>query len=63
MSPYFPPLPPDGRIYWCPKCRARYRVVSNLSCLVLHSPGDCCHMGEERVTEPREPLTNAEVEP
>lgn len=48
--PYFPPLNEQGHTYWCPNCKAHYRVPPvTVSCCVAHPPGDCCHMGEERV--------------
>jgi hypothetical protein len=54
VSPYFPEeaeIPP----YWCPNCKAWYLVPRvTVSCCVLHSPGDCCHMGETRV-DPQPP--------
>lgn len=48
MTPYFPP---DKRSapYWCPRCEAWYVVISNASCCVLHGPGTCCHVSEQRV--------------
>lgn len=52
MSPYFPKHPVEASKYWCPNCKAAYRVVPSqvgMFCLVLHGAGDCCHFGEERV--------------
>ena len=44
--PYFPKLCDD--VYWCEGCGGRFRR-SNVSCLVAHAPGTCCHYGEDRV--------------
>ncbi len=46
--PYFEdrgPTPP----YWCRGCESWY-IQGNISCCVVHSPGQCCHYGEDRVS-------------
>lgn len=37
--------------YYCPRCRAWF-VPGNMSCLVAHPPGTCCHYGERPVGAP-----------
>lgn len=49
MSPYFSESYGKAVIYWCPNCEAWFRT-GTMSCCVMHSPGDCCHMGEIEVT-------------
>ena len=39
------------QVYWCPNCRAWYKVASPpISCAVHHAPGSCCHYMEIEVT-------------
>lgn len=42
------------RVYRCGHCRGAFRLLMGrvrTSCLVLHSPGSCCHHGETEVTQ------------
>lgn len=43
--PYFPK--PGETTYICRGCGGRF-IPSNISCLVQHPPGTCCHYGETR---------------
>ena len=43
----------DGHTYYCPNHKQWYfRPNIAISCLVIHSKGDCCHMGEQVVEPP-----------
>ena len=35
------------QIYYCPVCQTHWKNnFSNISCLVNHGPGSCCHYGD-----------------
>ena len=58
MMPYFPRE--QETAYRCPGCGGLY-VPTGKTCLVLHSPGTCCHQYEKLVPTPvqgqkKEPL-------
>ena len=37
-------------VYWCDRCDAWWLASRvSVSCCVMHSPGDCCHMSETKV--------------
>jgi hypothetical protein len=37
-------------IYYCPVCESNYRRnLSNITCLVYHGPGSCCHYMEDEI--------------
>lgn len=41
----------DSFVYKCRICGSWYRRPMRwFSCLVLHSPGTCCHVGEEQLS-------------
>lgn len=42
----------EGMVYLCANCKKWYRK-GTVRCAVFHMPGDCCHYGDEEVTEPR----------
>jgi hypothetical protein len=68
--PYFPTV--EESQYFCPNCRGWF-YSSNVSCLVYHVPGSCCHYYESsapgpggvtvdvRVTEPSETVINDDI--
>lgn len=38
--------------FLCPVCNKRYVSGSgNISCCVMHAPGDCCHFNDREITE------------
>lgn len=39
------------KAYLCSKCKTWYIRYANISCCVLHGPGQCCHYGEHQATE------------
>ena len=41
------------KIIFCPKCRKFYWAKNDgrYSCLVVHSPGSCCHFGDFEISE------------
>jgi hypothetical protein len=51
--PYFPPAEPP-KPYYCPNCKAWF-YYSNMSCLVMHGPGSCCHHYEQKAPAPTPP--------
>ncbi len=64
MSPYFEERTEEMTAYYCPNCEAWYRTLpgwENASCTVLHSPGSCCHFGEEQTIAPTTPPTETET--
>ncbi len=41
-------------IIFCPICKKHYRANSvnkNMSCLVMHGPGSCCHYNDLEISE------------
>ena len=38
-------------VYKCTICEGWF-IKNNMSCAVLHSTGDCCHLHEERINAP-----------
>ena len=51
--PYYPKAEaPNAQPYWCPNCAAWFLPQCGpvqLSCCVIHQPGDCCHHGETKL--------------
>ena len=47
---YFPTKAESA--YKCPTC-GHWFIQGNKQCLVAHSPGTCCHYGDETIPEPR----------
>jgi len=42
---------PQTEVYQCPLCRRFFlRANPPVHCLVIHSPGQCCHYGDTEVT-------------
>ena len=47
------PREPAGEPYRCGLC-GKYFLRGNVTCCVMHSPGTCCHLGDQEVTPTRE---------
>jgi hypothetical protein len=39
--------------YTCPVCHDTYERQNpkTIQCLVIHSPGSCCHYGEKKISD------------
>lgn len=47
----------DHDVYRCPNCHKRFRrLMTNVSCCILHAPSDCCHAFEQRVSKKGWPI-------
>ena len=56
--PYFPYR--QETVYRCPGCQ-RWFIPGNMSCLVAHAPGTCCHEYETETGQPQAKPLRAEL--